>query len=161
MLVPGVMDRWWEDASNYQLEITIPAWLVVIIPLGELFFFSSALTVLEDNFSKSGSPALIALMMNEDRHISGSCCRRLTTPRRRRALWVRGAWECAHTSRTLCPRATVVMMKTIVQKNKWKFTTLVYVFSFFQILECKLLISIYILCVWEQAGEFSYKIDHL
>ena len=74
------MDRWWEDASNYQLEITIPAWLVVIIPLGELFFFSSALTVLEDNFSKSGSPALIALMMNEDRHISGSRCRRLATP---------------------------------------------------------------------------------
>ena len=26
-----------EDGSNYQLEITIPAWLLVIIPLGGLF----------------------------------------------------------------------------------------------------------------------------
>lgn len=45
-----VMDRWAEEeASNYQLEITIPAWLVVIIPLGEQLFF----VLLEDNFSKS------------------------------------------------------------------------------------------------------------
>ena len=146
MLVPGVMDRWWEDASNYQLEITIPAWLVVIIPLGELFFFSSALTVLEDNFSKSGSPALIALMMNEDRHISGSRCRRhLATPPPPRFMSARCVRVRTYIAHTL-PQGHCRYDEdhsTKKQMKVYKFSK--YVF-FFLILECKLLISISVLC---------------
>ena len=75
-LILAVMDRfivrsgvsssktsWQDDGSNYQLEITIPAWLLVIIPLGGLFaqalgfplISSSKSSEKKDNFSKSFS----------------------------------------------------------------------------------------------------------
>ena len=87
-----------------------------------------ATPVLEDNFSKSRSPALIALMMNEASQPSGAveAARRalygLPPPHLCATLAARCEYEreCAHTATAAVrrrPRATVVMMKTIVEKN--------------------------------------------
>ena len=89
-----------------------------------------ATPVLEDNFSKSRSPALIALMMNEASQpakrwkphaaLYMGCRRALPLMCATLAARCEFERECAYAATAAAmrrPRATVVMMKTIVEKN--------------------------------------------